>query len=646
MVACRPETVYLLFVAVQTDGPAPATAGGPGGPIHPHPPEVELPIRVLCPSCSRLGKAPDHAVGRTVRCPACQHSYSVTADLVRPDDGEPLDPAPRPAAPDAGDTYGLDPASIERPRPPAPRPPVAPSPPAAESPRREGGPALPMPALVGGGIGAALLLAVVAGWGLGLFGGRKPAVPAPDRDLAAQASAPADSSKETPVATAPAEVTKGEISVAAMLVLDQPPPEEPESAPDLAAKARSGAAAVAVAASDVGAGKTLSTAEIAEESEPSVALIKGKSSSGTGFLVGPGLVATNAHVIDDEFAPDLEVRFVSADDGQNNAIRAVLLYEDAERDLAFLAVETDLKPLRIAGSYAFRKGEDVTVIGNPGMGDGTVLENAISRGVMSTKAKVGEKDFYQLNIAINPGNSGGPVFDSAGRVIGVATLKSTKQEATGFSIPIEDLQAAIAKVGTQSPDDAERCRSKHRTTVAAKTLCGAGALMCLMIDLRKIDLQAKIPAVKEVLAKLEPAVESFEKEVSPTLTVESQLARKDPALDQTTRGLMGEVADNFAKLRAAIVTRKYPDDNTLRKLKQNHRRLVNGLAKALKIEFPEEMMVAFDDHTPSQPNIVAAAPPNLGTRFQPRPAAPSVPSRPSRSSTLRDRMRQKRIGGR
>ena len=68
-----------------------------------------------------------------------------------------------------------------------------------------------------------------------------------------------------------------------------------------------------------------------------------------------------------------------------------------------------------------------------------VLENAVSRGVMSTKTVIGDQNFYQLGIAINPGNSGGPVIDSSGKVIGIATLKMTRLEATAFCIPAEDL---------------------------------------------------------------------------------------------------------------------------------------------------------------------------------------------------------------
>src|SRR5262249_12711593 len=156
----------------------------------------------------------------------------------------------------------------------------------------------------------------------------------------------------------------------------------------------------------------LTTAQIVAKWEPSVALVKGAGSSGTGFLVGPGIVATNAHVIDEEFVSSLEVRFPSAPEGQQGPLPAELLYEDAKRDLAFLRIQASLPAIDVAPSYKFQKGEDITVIGNPGLGDEIVLENAISRGVMSSKAVLEGMNYLQINMAINPGNSGGPVFDS------------------------------------------------------------------------------------------------------------------------------------------------------------------------------------------------------------------------------------------
>ena len=46
--------------------------------------------------------------------------------------------------------------------------------------------------------------------------------------------------------------------------------------------------------------------------EPSVALIKGKVGSGTGFVVKRGIVATNSHVIEEELIDGIEVRFPGA----------------------------------------------------------------------------------------------------------------------------------------------------------------------------------------------------------------------------------------------------------------------------------------------------------------------------------------------
>jgi S1-C subfamily serine protease len=143
-------------------------------------------------------------------------------------------------------------------------------------------------------------------------------------------------------------------------------PSRPDPEPDfvIAARAAAAASAKVIAPPE----RVMTTADIVDESERSVALIKGKSSSGTGFLVAPGLLVTNAHVIANERISDLEVRFPSAD-GPNKGPSAVeLMDEDRSRDLAILAIRSKLPPLRVAPAYRYRKGEDVTVIGNPGLG--------------------------------------------------------------------------------------------------------------------------------------------------------------------------------------------------------------------------------------------------------------------------------------
>lgn len=83
------------------------------------------------------------------------------------------------------------------------------------------------------------------------------------------------------------------------------------------------------------------------------------------------------------------------------------------------------------------------MIGNPGVHNELVLQNAISKGVMSTETTIDGQPYYQLGISINPGNSGGPVLDMAGHVIGVVTLSAVQEEAIGFCIPVAAIQEAM-----------------------------------------------------------------------------------------------------------------------------------------------------------------------------------------------------------
>jgi S1-C subfamily serine protease/HEAT repeat protein len=194
------------------------------------------------------------------------------------------------------------------------------------------------------------------------------------------------------------------------------------------------------------------TAEIVARCEPSVALIRGKNGSGTGFLVRPGLLVTNAHVLEGEIVQDLEVRFPSAPRGERGPLSADLVYEDSLRDLAVLSVATRLPPIELADAYTFRKGDDVLTIGNPGAPGDAVLENAVSRGVLSTQAEIDGRAFHQLGMSVNPGNSGGPVLDPQGRVIGVVTLRLANAEAVAFCVPLADLRGAVEAAAARAAE--------------------------------------------------------------------------------------------------------------------------------------------------------------------------------------------------
>ncbi len=347
-------------------------------------------------------------------------------------------------------------------------------------------------------------------------------------------------------------------------------------------------------------GRILSSAEIAAESEPSIAMITGDGSVGTGFLVRPGIVATNAHVIDDEFLSSVRVRFPSAEKPLQGPITAELLYEDTRRDLAFLRVKSSLPPLRIASIYKFRKGEDVTAIGNPGAGGELILENAISRGLMSTKTSLDGQKYYQLGISVNPGNSGGPVFNSSGAVIGVVTRKSAQQEALAFCIPVEELNLAIDKVVTFPQDAIDRQQSHHRLILTVKGLGSGGALYSTAITFARNRARTKADS-KASIGYFDAAIAHLEKQTFPRVKAEMTQVRDDPHVSAPVREKIVKLADNLEKLKA-LYTAKAPTKGSdpLPKLRETHLRLLTELCKPLDLDIPPNIIFTFDDSSENQ----------------------------------------------
>lgn len=154
--------------------------------------------------------------------------------------------------------------------------------------------------------------------------------------------------------------------------------------------------------------------------------------SGTGFLVGPQQIMTNAHVV-------AGAKFISVQrDGDADELEARILHIAHDADLALLAVD-GLKhagaPLRLGEIPKLR--ETVATIGYPLGGEQlSVTEGVVSRIGFRRYAHTrwDEHLLVQVDSAINPGNSGGPVVRD-GLVVGVAFQSYTKAENTGYIIP-------------------------------------------------------------------------------------------------------------------------------------------------------------------------------------------------------------------
>lgn len=177
--------------------------------------------------------------------------------------------------------------------------------------------------------------------------------------------------------------------------------------------------------------------------------------TGSGVVVAKGYVLTNYHVV--ENASMLEV--TSGDDTYSATVAGY----DESLDLAVLKVEDlPLEPVVLGDSDALKVGDWAICIGNPLDFTGTTtvgVISALNREVTSKSTDAyGRKTnnvnrMIQTDAAINAGNSGGGMFNVAGELVGVPSMKYTGSyyststvEGIGMAIPINVAKPLIEEV--------------------------------------------------------------------------------------------------------------------------------------------------------------------------------------------------------
>jgi serine protease Do len=254
----------------------------------------------------------------------------------------------------------------------------------------------------------------------------------------------------------------------------------------------------------------------------------------------------------------VEVYFPSGKGADHGPFKPTLILEDESRDLALVSVETGLKPLALTRNYQFRRGQEITVIGNPGVGD-NLLQNAVSRGVMSTEITIGGQPYHQLGISINPGNSGGPVFDSDAQVIGVVTLKASGKEGLAFSIPVVEVRKLRDRVGTVTQNEIDLTQANHRARVCYRSIAMLGAAyksgMQLYVSAMKtaLDQQATADAgLSAVQDKVQSKLQAMNHALLGALRGEIPRVGSDPLLPEATRQKLLEFWSNYLEMKSYV----------------------------------------------------------------------------------------------
>jgi S1-C subfamily serine protease len=182
---------------------------------------------------------------------------------------------------------------------------------------------------------------------------------------------------------------------------------------------------------------------------------------GSGFVVSKtGTILTSAHVITTagtsaaKVAPARQV-YVEFADGDR--VSARIVGYDLFDDVGVLHVDPSehaLAAVPLGDSARVVVGEPVAAIGSP-FGDTNSLSvgvvSAVRRPIPSVTSGYNLVDAIQTDAPINHGNSGGPLFDAAGRVIGInAQITSSGSnsgfEGVGFAVPIDSARRSLAQL--------------------------------------------------------------------------------------------------------------------------------------------------------------------------------------------------------
>lgn len=153
-------------------------------------------------------------------------------------------------------------------------------------------------------------------------------------------------------------------------------------------------------------------------------------STGSGWVVAPQRVVTNAHVV--AGSEQVTVRI----GGKGAALAAQVVGFDPDLDLAILAVpELAAAPLPRAPSMV--AGEDAIAAGFPWGGPYTLSATRIRGTVTENGTDIfGEagipREVYAVRGTLRPGNSGGPLLTPDGRVAGTIFATSLVDPQTGY----------------------------------------------------------------------------------------------------------------------------------------------------------------------------------------------------------------------
>jgi S1-C subfamily serine protease len=194
---------------------------------------------------------------------------------------------------------------------------------------------------------------------------------------------------------------------------------------------------------------TLATSAVVPVVQPSVVKIRGvapgcqKVLEGTGFVVAPNRVMSNAHVVAGSDTVTVESAGQSYD--------ATVVSYDPNEDISILDVPNlPAPPLPFADKSA-ATGTDALVLGYPGGGDfaatpARIRETIELNGPDIYRTTTVNREVYTIRGTVRQGNSGGPLINRAGQVLGVVFGAAVDDADTGFVLTAKEVSRQLANI--------------------------------------------------------------------------------------------------------------------------------------------------------------------------------------------------------
>jgi S1-C subfamily serine protease len=190
--------------------------------------------------------------------------------------------------------------------------------------------------------------------------------------------------------------------------------------------------------------------------QDSILKVRGKAPScsrqleGSGFVIGPELVMTNAHVVAGTDKTSVEVRNSR---GRTRELSAAVISYDPGVDLAVLYVKGLQAPSLEFATEPASVGDDAIVLGFPLDGPFTptsakVRDRIQLRGPNIYDSGEVTREVYTVRAVVRSGNSGGPMVRPDGKVVGVVFGAALDDSETGFVLTTAQVQPTLDRAPT------------------------------------------------------------------------------------------------------------------------------------------------------------------------------------------------------